>query len=105
MNRIRTKTALYEHEHLFLCAGIGLSLVFIVLYMYFLSASVVHVVMRKEIDKEIVALGSSLSTLETDFIEAQHAVSEDIASLKGYEHADSKVFIDRGETSLVLSTP
>ncbi len=105
MNRIRTKTALYENEHLFLCVGVGLALSFMLLYMYFLSASVVHVVMRKEVDKEIVALGSSLSALETDFIEAQHVVSADIASLKGYKHADNKVFIDRGDTTLVLSTP
>ncbi len=75
-----------------------------VLYMYFLSATVIHVVMRKEVDKEIVALGSTLSELETEFIEAQHAVSEDIASLKGYKHADHKIFIDRSETTLVLST-
>jgi hypothetical protein len=105
MNRIRTKTALYEQEHRFLCIGVGLVLAFAILYMYFLSASVVHVVMRKEVDKEITSLGSSLSTLETNFIEAQHEVSEDIASLKGYKHADNKVFIDRGDTALVLSTP
>jgi hypothetical protein len=104
MNRHTTKTALYETEHRILCAAVGILLSVIVLYMYFLSASVVHVVMRKEVDKEMVALGSTVSGLETEFIEAQHRVSENIASLKGFKHADEKVFIDRSDTTLVLST-
>ncbi len=104
MNRIHPKTAIYETEHLWLCIAIGSLALSMVLYMYFLSATVIHVVMRKEVDKEIVALGSTLSELETEFIEAQHAVSEDIASRKGYKHADNKIFIDRSETTLVLST-
>lgn len=103
MNRMHTKTALYEREHLWLCLAVGTLLGGVVLYMYFLSASVIHVVMRKEVDKEIVALGSTLSELETEFIEAQHSVSEDIASAKGFTHTDHKIFIDRSQTTLVLS--
>lgn len=75
-----------------------------VFYVYFLSASVVHVVMRKEVDKELTTLGSTLSELETEFIAVQHAVSADIASLRGYKVAEHKVFIDRSDTTLVLST-
>lgn len=103
MNRIHTNTALYEREHLWLCLGVGTLLGGVMLYIYFLSASVVHVVMRKEVDKEIAHLGSTLSELETEFIEAQHSVSEDIASLKGFKHTDHKIFIDRSQTTLVLS--
>lgn len=104
MNRFRTKTALYETEHLWLCIAVGSLVASIALYVYFLSASVHHVVMRKEVDKEISLLSSSLSELETSFIEAQHAVSEDIASLRGFTQANHKIFIDRSDTTLVLST-
>lgn len=75
-----------------------------ILYIYFVSASVWHVVMRTEIDQEITVISSSISELESKYIEAQHRVSSDIASLQGYEKASSKIFIDRNKDSLVLST-
>lgn len=74
------------------------------LYIYFLSASVVHVVMRTEINQEVTKISSEISELEGRYIEAQHRVSSDIASLQGYTQANAKVFIDRTPSSLVLST-
>ncbi len=74
------------------------------LYIYFVSASVVHVVMRTEISQEITKISSEISELEGQYIEAQHRVSSDIASLQGYTQTQSKVFIDKTPTSLVLST-
>lgn len=70
--------------------------------MYFLSASVVHVVMRKETNQEIASVSSHVSQLESRYIEAQHRVSDDIASMHGYVVAEEKIFIDRTEKSLVL---
>lgn len=74
------------------------------LYVYFVSASVVHVVMRTEIDQEVTKIASEISELEGRYIEAQHRVSSDIASLQGYQKTDAKIFIDRSKDSLVLST-
>ncbi len=94
----------YERERVWLYAVVLCCVTSIVLYMYFLSASVVHVVMRKELDGKITEMNSRLSSLETEYIEAQHAVSEDIASLRGFTRTDQKVFIDKGDTTLVLRT-
>ena len=47
--------------------------------VYFVSDSVVHVVVRKEINQEIGQPPSEISALETDYIYAQHALSSDIA--------------------------
>ena len=74
------------------------------LYVYFVSASVVHVVIRTEIDQEITKIATQISELEGEYIEAQHKVSSDIASLQGYTQTASKIFIDRTPSSLVLST-
>lgn len=104
MTRTHIKTTVYEREHIWLCIAVASLLTMVAFYMYFLSASVVHVVMRKEVDKELVALGSTLSELETEFIEVQHSVSADIASQRGYTVAEHKVFIDRSDATLVLST-
>lgn len=74
------------------------------LYMYFVSASVVQVVMRTETNQEITKLSSEISGLEGRYIEAQHRVSSDIASLQGYQKTDAKIFINKTEGSLVLRT-
>jgi len=73
------------------------------LYVYFISASIVHVVIRTEVNQELQKRSSEISLLEGRFIEAQHRVSSDIASLQGYTQTSHKVFIDRTTPALVLS--
>lgn len=82
----------------------SMCLVLFALYIYFISASVVHVVMRTETSQEITKLASEISELEGQYIEAQHRVSSDIASLQGYTQTGAKIFIDRTPASLVLQT-
>lgn len=79
-----------------------LLVVSVMLYLYFLNVSVVHVVMRKEAMQEISHLNTEIATLETAYIEAQHVIAGRIAQLDGYSSDSQKVFITRGETSLVL---
>lgn len=73
-------------------------------YVYFLSASVIHVVIRKEITSEVALLHSDISKLESEYIKRQHAVSDDIAARKGFIAVNDKIFLDRSDTTLVLST-
>lgn len=72
------------------------------LYMYFVSASVVHVVMRKEIDGNIADVSSSVASLEAAYIDAQHEVSTEIASMQGFSKTDEKVFIDMKTAPVAL---
>ncbi len=74
------------------------------LYVYFVSASVVQVVMRTELKQEIGKISSEISQLESSYIKAQYKVSSDIASLQGFQKSSDKVFIDRGGDSLVLKS-
>lgn len=97
-------TKLYKEERLWFFAAVGLLLFVSVLYMYFLSASVVHVVMRKELNQEIANVSSYVSQLESQYIEAQHNMSNRIATLDGFVETDEKVFIDRTPATLVLHT-
>lgn len=71
--------------------------------MYFVSASIVHVVMRKEVDAQIAQLNSSVSQLEAEYIERQHEVSNDFATQQGFVAVEKKIFIDRTTDTLVLS--
>lgn len=101
--QVRNTTTPYERERRCFYGALSLLVVVCALYMYFLSASVVHVVMRKELDKEISKTSSYVSQLESQYIEAQHAMSEEVATMQGYVKADHKIFIDRTDTSVALS--
>lgn len=94
---------LHKEQRTWFFAVLTLLIGMLALYVYFVSASVVQVVMRKEINQEISSISSHISKLEAQYIDEQHAVSDDVASMKGYVAIDDKVFIDRTESTLVLS--
>lgn len=75
----------------------------VIAYMYFLSMSVVHVVFRKEINQESRLLESQIASLEAKYIEAQHAVSERIASAESLAETNEKIFVTRTPETLVFS--
>lgn len=92
------------NNHLITTIGLGLLIFGVVAYMYFLSLSVVHVVMRKEATAQIGELRSEIARLETSYIEAKHQISARVASLDGFNQTDEKIFISKAEQSLVLRT-
>ena len=73
-------------------------------YIYFLSLTVVHVVMRKEADRNISAVRSEISSLEGRYMAAQHRISTEIAQRGDLVVADDKIFINRSDKSIVLSS-
>lgn len=75
----------------------------IIAYMYLLSMSVVHVVFRKEIHQDARQLESEIASLEAKYIEAQHAVSERIASAQSLSETNEKIFVTRAPGALVYS--
>lgn len=99
MTRKRTHT-IDTQKLAVLCVG-SLILVLFALYIYFVSASVLHVVMRQEVEQHSAALSSEIAQLEARYIHAQHAVSEQVASLEGYVATEQKVFIDRNAAPTV----
>lgn len=66
----------------------------ILLYMYFVSLSVMHVVLRKETTHEISRLHTFVSEREASYIEMQHLMSAEIALQNGFIATPQKVFID-----------
>lgn len=98
----RTNT-LYITEHYYLALASSLLLVLVGLYMYLISASVVHVVMQKEIKHNFAELHSDIAALEAQYIAAQHAVSADIASMHGFVATAEKIFIERSDSVVVVS--
>jgi len=103
MSRKAAKTTKLQKDRLYVMSAFSCLAILFALYVYFVSASVLHVVMQQETERKISTLHTKISQLEAEYIAAQHAVSADIASLQGYVATDDKIFIDRTDPTLVLS--
>jgi len=73
----------------------------VAMYMYLLTMSVVHVVMRKEATQNLRALESEIAALETDFMLAQHEVSNAIVNNQQYIETSEKIFVARQKPATV----
>ena len=101
----RTNTTPYCTERRIFFAALSLLLILFGAYVYFVSASIVHVIARKEIDREIAQVNSRIGDLESAYIVAQQAITEDTISEYGFASVSaSKVYIERAPTNLVLLT-
>ena len=100
--RVATKPIDLSSWYLTIGAVTFLGLIF--LYMYFLTMSVVHVVLRKEVVLSIRDVESQIASLESSYINAQHTVSDKMATLESFTQNDNKIFVTRGaKPTLVLS--
>ncbi len=95
-----------QRYHTLITTSLFAGIVFSVLaYMYFLSLSVVHVVMRKDVMQEMSSIRSVIAVLEADYIAAHHVVSARVAQLDGYTSVTEKVFLSSNPTpTLVVRT-
>lgn len=83
-------------------ASFGLLIGFVVFYLYFLNMSVVQVVIRSEHDQIARDLQAEIAQLESDYIEAQHAIAARMSELDGYTFDNKKIFVSREQAKLVL---
>ena len=102
MKKSTTQTKVFSRDILFVYVLLGTIAILVCLYIYFLSASVSHVVMRSQAERSIGQAQSELSELETELMISQHRVSAEIANLDGYSEPKNRIFIDRSKESLVL---
>jgi hypothetical protein len=95
----------HNQKHLITVSCFMLLILGVVSYMYFLSLSVVHVVMRKEVLQETQQLRSEIAFLESSYIEAHHAISQRVSTASGFSAVQDKIFIqETDDTALVLRT-
>ena len=97
-------TIINKYNHFITTICVGLFLSSIALYMYFLSLSVMHVVMRKETMHNLTEAKSEIAKLETSYIEARHVISTQVASVNGFTENQNKIFVSRAEQNLAYRT-
>jgi hypothetical protein len=98
-----SNTTVYKDESRLFYFALAIFVVTVCAYMYFVSSAIAHVVMRKEADSQISGLTTKVGELEAAYIERQHTISSEIASLQGFIVTDTKIFIDKTKDTLVLS--
>lgn len=100
---MNTKVALQSNRRIpvHFTVLVTLMLGLIGLYMYFLSMSVVHVVLRKEAAHKVTTLDSEIALLEATYIESQHLVSDHMARLAQFSATSEKIFVTQQSPTLV----
>ncbi len=92
-----------EHrlEHYLLAFALPALCILSVAYVYLLSMSVVHVVVSRESEEKINEIHGEIASLESVFMERQHAISMEVVEQEGYTAAGNKIFLNRDNSSVV----
>lgn len=81
----------------------SLLLLSVAFYMYFLSMSVVHVVLQKETSHKIDETKTQITSLEEKYIDAQHTISDRIANVENFADTSNKIFVRRDAHAVAYS--
>jgi len=65
------------------------------LYGYFVSASIVNIIIRGETENEIAALHSRIGSLEARYLGEKEIVTMELASAMGFRRAPGKTYVAR----------
>ncbi len=104
MTRTKHTTPYYTKQRVFFAVFAGLFILF-GFYIYFVSASVVQVIARKEVEGEIIEVQSTIGDLESTYLATKNSISGDtLASFGFVVIAPRKIFIEKKSTNLVLVT-
>lgn len=82
-------------ERMIFVGLIFLIMVFSALYIYFVSTSVVHILIRKEVESDIARQNSEIGELESSYIKRQTLISREYAHSLGYQQVTEKRFVAR----------
>jgi hypothetical protein len=81
----------------------GTSVLSILLYAYFLNATVSHIVERKELQKDIATYNTQISELEFTYIQKQHEITLENARKLGFSEPDNPEYVTQGQVGPTLS--
>ena len=68
------------------------------LYGFFVSTSIVNVIVREEIEQEIAATNARISELEFDYIHKKNAINLEYAHAMGFNSPVAQTFVARRST-------
>jgi len=89
----RTRTLIFK-KHL-IWGLFGAIATLATLYMYFISFSIVHVVLQKETEQAISKESARLGALESQLLAKREAITEDVVLARGFVPVLGKQFASR----------
>ena len=78
-------------------------IVLMFLYAYFINESVLNVVERKKIEKNILAANSRISILESRYFDYTHDIDLKLAMSLGFKETKDVIFVERRTKQQALS--
>ncbi|MBU6430817.1 MAG: hypothetical protein KGJ58_00835 [Patescibacteria group bacterium] len=101
---IKNKILNMEHSErkIFWCLALFVA-AFSGLYMYFVNGAIVNVVERQKIEKEIAALNSRISDLESSYLDLNNQISFNRALSMGFVKMADEKYVFRKTLSANLS--
>jgi hypothetical protein len=97
-------TALYGTKSRLLGGAGIICVISFACYTYFLAASVLNVVVRKQIDTDISTIHTTLDELEARYIVATTRINEETAKERGFIEREEKTYLTAKSNTVVLST-
>lgn len=101
------KTAVHTLRHLQETAAVwwllGMLIVLILGYLYFVNDAVRNVVSREKVEREIAMIGSRLAEIEFEYVTRGEALTMEYAISRGYLEVGEPIFISRETSAPVLS--
>lgn len=99
------KTTPYARNQKIVFCLLGAMFALFFAYVYFVSASIVHVIVRKEIEQKIATVSTHISDLESRYIEAKDEFTETHLANRGFTlESPEKIYITKTPSSLVLAS-
>lgn len=81
----------------------GMSVSAILLYAYFLNATVSNIVERKQLQKDIAVYNTKISELEFTYIQQQNKITLEKAKQIGFQEPDNPRYVRKDEAGPTLS--
>ena len=94
---------MYRKEYHWLIGSFSLLMVIFGAYIYFVSASIAHVVISQEVGQKMATVNAEISEAEATYIKLQYSISSEVAKEKGFILATDKIYTTRAGDALVLS--
>ena len=98
-------TAEHPLESAFVRALLGIVVVLACAYLYFVGASILHIVARKEAGVETTKLQSSVAVMERDFFAIAHSVDESVAGTMGLITVKDTAYVYEPGTAVAATIP
>lgn len=91
----KTRTISYDNRVRFFWIMVVVSILSLSIYVYAVNATARNIVVRRDLEKQITSVSSSLNSLEFAYIELRNNITIELAYLYGFKEVRNPLYISR----------